>query len=299
MSNVLITGGSGLIGMHLSTILLGKGYTIGHLTRSTTKELDSIKLFSWDIDNNEIDENAIPWADHIIHLAGETVGQRWTKNTKKKILQSRVNSTMLIIEQLKRCDHQLKSLICASAIGYYGADTGDKMLIEESPPGEDFLADVVAKWEAVVDTGTNYTERLVKIRTGIVLTENGGALAKMAMPIKLGVGSALGSGEQWMSWIHIEDLCNMYVKAVEEPLHGIFNGVGPNPVSNKTFTKTLAHQLKRPILLPRVPAFVLKLMLGEMSVLALGSNRVAPVAFLKEGFTFGFPELEAALESLV
>ena len=119
------------------------------------------------------------------------------------------------------------------------------------------------------------------------------------MPIKWGAGSALGSGTQWMSWIHIEDLCNMYIKAVEEPLHGIFNGVGPNPVSNKAFTKILAHQLKRPILLPRVPALLLKLMLGEMSVLALGSNRVEPVAFLKEGFTFGFPSLDEALESLV
>ena len=299
MSNVLITGGSGLIGRHLSALLLSKGYIVGHFTRSSAKELDNIKLFTWDVENGEIDEHAIPWADHIIHLAGETVGQRWTKSTKHKILQSRVASTKLIVEQLKKNDHHLKSLICASAIGYYGAETGDKFLSEESPQGDGFLAEVVANWESTADTGVNYTERLVKIRTGIVLTENGGALAKMVMPIKLGVGSALGSGEQWMSWIHIEDLCNMYVKAVEEPLHGIFNGVGPNPVSNKAFTKILAHQLKRPILLPRVPAFVLKLMLGEMSVLALGSNRVAPVAFLKEGFTFGFPELEAALESLL
>ena len=299
MSNVLITGGSGLIGKHLSALLLSKGYTVGHLTRSDYKKLDNIKLFTWDVDKGEIDQHAIPWADYIIHLAGETVGQRWTKSAKQKILQSRVDSTLLIVEQLKKSNHQLKSLICASAVGYYGDDTGDKLLIEESPQGDGFLADVVANWEEAADSGVNYAEQLVKIRIGIVLSEEGGALSKMAMPIKWGVGSALGSGRQWLSWIHINDLCKMFLQAVEKPLHGIFNGVGPKPITNKEFTKLLAHQLKRPIILPRVPAFVLKLMLGEMSVLALGSNRAEPVAFLREGFTFGFPKLDEALKSLV
>lgn len=299
MSNVLITGGSGLIGKHLSEMLLGKGYTVGHLTRSFAKNSDDIKLFTWNVDKGEIDQHAIPWADHIIHLAGETVGQRWTKSVKQKILQSRVDSTVLIVDQLKKKNHQLKSLICASAVGYYGEDTGDKLLLEESPQGDGFLADVVANWEGAAETGTNYTERLVKIRIGIVLSAKGGAMSKMAMPIKLGVGSALGSGRQWLSWIHIDDLCKMFLQAVEEPLHGIFNGVGPYPVTNSEFTKLLAHQLKRPIILPKVPAFVLKLMLGEMSVLALGSNKAEPVAFLKEGFTFGFPKLDEALKSLI
>lgn len=299
MSNVLITGGSGLIGKHLSEMLLGKGYTVGHLTRSFAKNSDDIKLFTWNVDKGEIDQHAIPWADHIIHLAGETVGQRWTKSVKQKILQSRVDSTLLIVKELKTSHHQLKSLICASAVGYYGEDTGDKLLLEESPQGDGFLADVVANWEGAAETGTNYTERLVKIRIGIVLSAKGGAMSKMAMPIKLGVGSALGSGRQWLSWIHIDDLCKMFLQAVEEPLHGIFNGVGPYPVTNSEFTKLLAHQLKRPIILPKVPAFVLKLMLGEMSVLALGSNKAEPVAFLKEGFTFGFPKLDEALKSLI
>jgi uncharacterized protein (TIGR01777 family) len=299
MSNVLITGGSGLIGKHLSALLLSKGYTVGHLTRSESKKSDNIKLFTWDVDKAEIDEQAIPWADYIIHLAGETVGQRWTKSVKQKILQSRVDSTLLIVEQLKKSNHQLKILICASAVGYYGEDTGDKLLVEESPRGDGFLADVVANWETAADLGANHTERLVKIRIGIVLSAKGGAMSKMAMPIKLGVGSALGSGRQWLSWIHIDDLCKMFLQAVEEPLHGIFNGVGPNPVTNSEFTKLLAHQLKRTIILPKVPAFVLKLMLGEMSVLALGSNKAEPVAFLKEGFTFGFPKLDEALKSLI
>ena len=294
MSNVLITGGSGLIGKHLSSLLLSKGYTVGHLTRSVNQNSD-IKLFNWNVENGEIDEKAIPWADHIIHLAGETVGQRWTKRVKERILQSRVDSTLLIVEQLKKSNHQLKSLVSASAVGYYGDDTGDKLLLEESPQGDGFLSDVVANWEAAADTGANYTERLVKIRIGIVLTEDSGALAKMAAPIKWGVGSALGSGEQWLSWIHINDLSNMFLHAIEKPLHGVFNGVSPKPVTNNDFTKILARQLKRLLLLPHVPAFALKLLLGEMSVLALGSNRAEPVAFLEEGFTFEFSNLDEAL----
>ena len=299
MSNVLITGGSGLIGKHLSAVLLSKGYTVGHLTRSDDKISENIKLFKWNVDNGEIDNRAIPWADHIIHLAGESVGQRWTNSVKLKIRQSRIDSTLLIVQQLKKSNHKLKSLICASAVGYYGEDTGDKLLIEETPLGEGFLAEVVEKWEAAADTGASYTERLVKIRIGIVLSADGGALAKMALPIKWGVGSALGSGSQWMSWIHINDLSKMFLQTLAEPLIGVFNGVGPKPVTNNDFTKILAEQLNRPVILPKVPAFVLKLMLGEMSILALGSNRAEPVAFLKEGFTFEFAKLSEALKSLI
>jgi len=299
MSNVLITGGSGLIGKQISSVLLSKGYTIGHLSRSNNQTSDNITLFNWNVETGEIDDQAISWADHIIHLAGETVGQRWTKSAKQKILQSRVNSTLLIVEQLKKSNHQLKSFICASAVGYYGDDTGDKLLIEESPQGDGFLADVVANWEEAADTGVNYTKRLVKIRIGIVLSKEDGVLSKMAMPIKLGVGSAIGSGEQWLSWIHINDLCKMFIQAIEDPLHGVFNGVGPKPIKNGEFTKMLARRLNRPIILPKVPAFALKLILGEMAVLALGSNRAEPVAFLKEGFTFEFANLDDALKSLV
>ena len=298
MYNLLITGGSGLIGRHLTALLQSRGYTVGHLTRLKTNNLANSKLFVWDVDMGVIDEDAIPWADHIIHLAGETVGQRWTKKVKQKILQSRVDSTLLIVDQLKNSDHHLESFISASAIGYYGDDTGDKLLIEESPQGDGFLPNVTARWEDAADTASNYTARLVKIRIGIVLSKDGGALEKMAMPIKWGVGSALGNGKQWLSWIHINDLCNMFLYALEEPLAGVYNGVGLNPVTNGEFTKMLAHQLKRSIILPKVPAFVLKLMLGEMSVLALGSNRAEPVAFLKEGFTFEFAKLEEALKSL-
>ncbi|RLD22091.1 MAG: TIGR01777 family protein [Bacteroidetes bacterium] len=299
MSNVLITGGSGLVGKKLSELLMSKGYSVGHLTRSVSQKSDNIKRFFWDVENGVIEEKAVPWADHIIHLAGETVGQRWSKSVKQKIFKSRVDSTLLLVENLKKNTHHLKSFLCASAIGYYGEDTGDKLLIEESPHGDGYLADVVSNWESAADTAVSFTDRIVKIRIGIVLSEEGGALAKMLLPIKWGVGSALGSGDQWMSWVHISDLCNMFLFALEKPLHGAFNGVGINPVTNKDFTRILARHLHRPLILPNVPASVLKLMLGEMSVLALGSNRVEPVAFLKEGFTFEFAKLGEALKSLI
>jgi uncharacterized protein (TIGR01777 family) len=298
MANVLITGGSGLIGKQLSFLLLSKGYSVAHLTRSSTNKTPSIKSFIWNPEKSEIDNEAVPWANHIVHLAGENVGQPWTNKAKQRILQSRIVSTKLIAEQLKKTNNRLESFISASAIGYYGADTGDKLLIEESPHGDGFLANVTATWEEATDACTSYTDRLVKIRTGIVLSKEGGALSKMAGPIRWGVGSALGSGKQWLSWIHINDLCKMYLFAIEKPLKGVLNGVGPTPTTNSDFMKELAHQLKRPLILPKVPAMVLKLLLGEMSILVLGSNKVEPVAFLKEGFTFEFANLREALKSL-
>jgi uncharacterized protein len=299
MANVLITGGTGLIGQYLSNLLVARGYSVGHLTRSVRKKQSSIRVFKWDVGNGVIDKEAIPWSDHIIHLAGETVGQRWTKSAKQQILQSRLASTQLIIEELRNSNHRLKSFISASAIGYYGDDTGDKLLTEESIQGEGFLAKVTGSWEEAVGESANYTKRLIKIRIGVVLSSSGGALAKMATPIQWGVGSVLGSGNQWLSWIHIDDLAKMFIKALEEPMQGVYNGVSPKPVTNKEFTKMLAKQLRRSIILPPVPAFVLKLMLGGMSVLALGSNKVEPEAFLKEGFTFGFANLDEALNSLI
>jgi uncharacterized protein len=299
MANVLITGGTGLIGQYLSKLLVAKGYSVGHLTRSARKKSKNVRVFKWDVSQGEIDKEAIPWSNHIIHLAGETVGQRWTKKVKQRILQSRVDATQLIIAELKNSNHHLTSFISASAVGYYGDDTGDKLLTEECAQGEGFLARVTGNWEEAVGESANYAQRLVKIRMGVVLTSSGGALAKMATPIKWGVGSVLGSGNQWLSWIHIDDLAKMFIQALEEPLQGVYNGVSPNPVSNKEFTKMLAKKLRKPIILPPVPTFMLKLLLGEMSVLVLGSNKVEPVAFLKEGFTFGFANLDEALKSLI
>jgi len=299
MANVLITGGSGLIGRHLSAVLLHSGYNIGHLTRKPADNSGEIKQFSWDIASGKIDSEAILWSDHIIHLAGETVGQRWTKPAKEQILNSRIDSTKLLISQLKKQNHQLKSFISASALGFYGDDTGNNLLTEKSPKGSGFLSDVTSAWETAVDRVNNYADRVVKLRIGMVLAKEGGALAKMATPIKWGIGSALGSGKQWLSWIHLDDLCRVILWALIESKEGVYNCVAPNPVTNKDFTKKLANQLKRPVFLPPVPKLVLKMLLGEMAVLALGSNKAMPVALQKEGFSFEFETVEKALASLV
>lgn len=297
MPNLLITGGSGLIGQHLTALLLTKGYTVGHLTRKTRPLNHDVKQFLWDVDKSIIDADAVTWADYIIHLAGESIGQRWTKKAQQKILDSRVNSTALLTEALKN-DHNVKAFISASAIGYYGGDTKNELLSETSSPGNDFLSEVVVKWENAIDQASEHVDRVVKMRTGIVLA-NGGALDKMITPVRLGVGSALGSGKQWMSWIHIDDLCDMFLYAIENPLIGIFNGVSPNPVTNLEFTKILAAELKRPLFMPNVPSFVLKLLLGKMAVLALGGNRIVPAAFLKENYNYKYESLNEALKSLV
>ncbi|RLD23855.1 MAG: TIGR01777 family protein [Bacteroidetes bacterium] len=298
MPNILITGGSGLIGQHLTKLLISKGYQVAYLTRKINAQTQGIKQFIWDVNKGEIDGEAIHWADSIIHLAGESVGQRWTKKVQRKILNSRVDSTRLLVDQLKANNHKVKAFVSASAVGYYGADTKNEILTETSAPGKDFLADIAINWEKAADQAKAYTDRIVKIRIGIVLAD-GGALAKMAAPIKLGAGSALGSGNQWMSWIHIDDLCNMFLYAIENPVKGVFNGVGPRPATNNEFTKILAKQLKRPLFMPNVPSFVLKLLLGKMAGLVLGGNKAMPTAFLNENYTFKYEELSEALKSLV
>ena len=299
MANILITGGSGVIGERLSKLLLNKGFSVGHLTRSNQNKDGEIKYFNWSPENNVIDPLAVTWADHIIHLAGETVGQRWTAMVKKKILASRVETTQLLLDELERNNHRIASFVSASAIGYYGDDCGGELQTESSKKGQGFLSDVVEEWESTANKMEPFCDRIVKIRIGIVLTKKGGALSKMAMPIRFGLGAALGSGHQWMSWIHVDDLCKMFLKATEEPLEGVYNGVGPNPVTNKEFTKLLAKQLRRPLIFPKIPGFFLKALLGEMSVLALGSIKAVPDAFVKEGFTFEFKTLDEAIKSLV
>ncbi len=299
MARVLITGGSGLIGRHLTPLLLRQGHEVAHLTRNPHYRPGDIKSFRWDVGQQAIDPAAIPWAEHIIHLAGESVGQRWTKGVKNRILHSRIASTELLRNQLAATRHHLQSFISASALGFYGDNTGNTLLTEASPRGEGFLADVVYAWEAAVDRTAPHADRVVKIRIGVVLAKEGGALPKMLAPVTWGVGAALGSGRQWLSWLHVEDLCRIFLLALTQPLQGVYNGVGPNPVTNKDFTQKLAKQVKRPLFLPPVPSFALRLLLGEMAVLALGGNRAQPAALIEEGFTFTYAGLEPALANLL
>jgi uncharacterized protein len=295
---ILITGASGLIGKSLTGSLLEKGYYVHHLSRRDKGNDANVKTFKWDVYKNEIDENCINGVDAIIHLAGEGIAdKRWTKKRKEQILQSRIRSIRMLYELLKKKDHQVKAVISASAIGYYG-DQGEKLLDEENPPGSDFLAGVCVEWEKAAGEGKTLGLRVVKLRTGIVLDKNDAALSQMALPIKYGLGASLGSGKQWVSWIHLIDTIRMYIFALENNLDGVFNMAAPNPVTNKQLTKAIAEELNRPLWLPAIPGFVLKIILGEMSEAVLSSTKVSSDKIQTVGFEFRFPLLKDALHNI-
>ncbi len=295
--HILLTGGTGLIGGNLTEALLAKGYTVSHLSRSSGKD-PKIKTFLWDVDRGEIDEQCINGVDTIIHLAGAGIAdKRWTDERKKVMINSRVKSIELIYDLLRRKNNQVKSVISASAIGYY-SDRGEELLTEGSPPANDFLARCCVEWEAAVDEGQKLDLRIVKFRTGVVLDE-GGALAKMAAPVKLYIGSPLGNGKQWIPWIHNDDVVGMYLYAVEnKDLTGVYNMVAPNPVTNAQITKAIAVQLNKPLWMPNVPAIILKLALGEMSTIVLGSTKVSAQKIETEGFKFKYQDIASALKEI-
>ncbi|WP_439881513.1 TIGR01777 family oxidoreductase [Pontibacter sp. MBLB2868] len=294
---ILITGGSGLIGMRLSEILIDQGYEVAHLSRNPDK-VSSYKTFKWDVKNNYIDDNAISYADYIIHLAGASVAEeKWTEERKKEILSSRVDSTNLLYECLNKTNHHVLGFISGSAIGIYG-DSGEQLVSEESTYGDDFLAEVCKAWEAAAWKMHELKIRTVILRQGIVLSNKGGALPQIAKPVRMMAGAPLGSGKQYMSWIHIDDLCDLFIRAIEDTqFEGIYNAVAPHPVTNAEFTKSLANAMHKPLVLPKVPAFAVNLMMGEMSEVVLSGQRVSANKVLQTGFTFEYNYLEEALES--
>jgi uncharacterized protein (TIGR01777 family) len=299
MKKILITGGSGLVGTELSALLKEKGFEVAHLTRKK-KDHYPYQQFEWNIKKQEIEKDAIGFADVIIHLAGAGVAdKKWTTERKKLILESRTQSAALLHKTISEMPEEApQHFISASAIGYYGMDTGNKLMDENSEAGNDFLADVTKKWEASVDQFESLKIPTAKIRIGIVLTDKGGALPQLAQPIKLMAGAPLGSGEQWMSWIHIEDLASLFLYALENKLTGVYNGVGPDPSTNKEVTKSVAKALKKPLILPNVPAFAMKLILGEMAQMVIGGNKVSAEKTLKTGFEFKFNKLDDALKDI-
>jgi uncharacterized protein len=296
--NILITGASGLIGTRLTEILLKRGHQVSHIGR--TRRSKSVPQFIWDIELGIMDPRAIANADVIIHLAGTNVAdERWTQKRKSEILQSRVKSTEVLYNVLKKGTYPVKTIVSASAIGYYGFENEKEIFTEDSPAGTDFLAQVTQQWESEVDKISSLGIRVAKIRTGVVLSEQGGALKEMAKPVKLGLGAALGSGHQYVSWIHLDDLCMIFCKAVEDPaMHGPYNAVAPNPVTNVDMTRSIAKVLKRPFWLPAVPAFLLKMALGEMAVIVTKGNQVSAAKIMKAGFEFQYPDLENTLRNL-
>ena len=296
--NILITGGSGLLGRQLTKALLNKDYTVSHLSRKPGSNLN-VKTYVWDIDKGIIDEHCIDDVDTIVHLAGTGIAdKRWTDARKKELIDSRTKSIGLIYDLLKKKQHQVTAVVSASGIGYY-SNRGDELMTENDAPANDFIARCCVEWEAAVDEGEKLGLRVLKFRTGVVLDKDGGALPTLAKPIKLYVGSALGKGKQWVPWIHWLDVVNMYLLGIENTgLKGVYNMVAPNPVTNKQLTQAVAKQLNKPLWAPNVPAFLLKLLLGEMSSIVLGSTKVSAQKIQDAGFKFAYAELPAALKEI-
>lgn len=294
MQNILITGGSGLVGQRITALLEKKGYKVAWLSRAAQSDR---KSFIWDIERQNIDPKAIEWADAIIHLAGAGVAEkRWTPERKKLILNSRTHSTQLLFDALEKAENRPNTFISASAVGFYGFNTGTGLVDETSQAGSDFLAEVVKAWENEVKKMESLDIRTVLLRIGIVLDSEGGALGEMLKPP---VAAPLGSGDQWMSWIHIEDLARMFVYALEKTtLQGVYNAVGPNPATNQQLTQEAANAKGKTYIGIGVPGFALKLVLGEMAAMVLGGNRVSCQKIQKTGFQFEFYELSAALKDI-
>lgn len=295
---VLITGASGAIARMLSKKLENE-YSIRFLTRKKEAENE----FEWDLENQIIDEKAFENVSHIIHLAGANISEkRWSDDRKKQLISSRVDSAKLILSTLKKKNLKLKSFISASGINFYGTKTTDKIFTENDASGNDFLSDVVVVWEKAADEfkEQNIAERVVKIRTAVVLSKNEGALAKMMTPIKFGIGSPLGSGKQYMPWIHIDDICSIYEFALKNPeVEGSFNATAPQHTTNENLTKLIAEVLKKPLFMPNVPSFILKLIFGELADALLEGSRASSEKIQKAGFEFKFPDLKMALEDLL
>lgn len=300
METVLITGGTGLIGRSLCKTLTKSGYSISILSTSG-KEVAGCKTYPWNPAAGNIDSQAVAEADHIIHLAGANIGaQKWTAARKQEIVDSRVKSGELLFRTYQANSGRLKSFITASATGYYGGITTAKIYTEEDDPAGDFLGETCRRWEETAGLFENAGIRTVKLRTGIVLDKNDGALARLLLPVKLFAGSALGSGRQYMAWIHPDDLCEMYLKAVADPgMTGAYNAAAPQFVTNKEFTRSLADVMHKPLWLPNIPAMILKAVFGEMSAIILEGSRVSADKIMKAGFSFRFPELKPALENIL
>ncbi|MFN2262127.1 MAG: TIGR01777 family oxidoreductase [Psychroflexus sp.] len=297
---VLITGATGLVGQVLTKQLLERGDVVNYLTTRSSKveNQNNYQGYKWDTKNQIIDKDCFNGVECIINLAGASVAERWTDSHKKAILNSRIDSLKLLYDSLCEIDHEVKHLISASAIGVYPSSLTKLYEESETDLSDDFLGHVVQEWEKASGQFEQLNINVAQIRIGVVLAENGGALEKMEKPIKNYVGAVLGSGKQWQSWIHVKDLASLFCHVMDEHLTGVYNGVAPNPVNNKELTNALAKILDKPILLPPAPKFALKLLLGEMSQIVLGSQLVSADKIQEEGFLFEFPQLEHALEEI-
>ena len=298
---VVITGATGLIGRQLTEMLLAQNYRPVWISRKKRLTAAPVPVFVWKVEENFLEEGALDGADAIVHLAGAKVAEgRWTEARKQLILDSRTGPTDLLHRKIKAPGRKPAVFVSASAVGLYGSRIADEPAAENSPAGSDFLASVVREWEARADRISALGLRTVKVRIGVVLSDKGGALEKLSLPVKVGAGAALGKGNQFIPWVHQHDLCRLFVRAIEdENFEGAYNAVAPENITNKEMTKQLAAVLKRPLFLPNIPEFALRLSLGEMSEIVLGGRRVSSEKVLQTGFTFDFPDIESALKNLM
>lgn len=298
---VLITGATGLIGQEIVKLCHKQNMSVNYLTTSKSKiqQSENYKGFYWNPKIQEIDNNCFKHVDAIIHLAGATVSKRWTSTYKKQILNSRKETTELLINSLKGESHTIQQVVSASAIGVYPDSLVNYYDQTFKGISNSFLGQVVNTWEKSVDGFSKLNITVSKIRIGLVLSNKGGALQEMIKPIKFGFGAAFGSGKQWQSWIHIQDLAHMFLYVLQNKLAGVYNGVSPNPVSNKELTKTIAKVLRKPLFLPNIPQFLMRFILGEMHILLFESQRVSSKKIEDKGFQFKYHHLEPALIDLL
>jgi uncharacterized protein (TIGR01777 family) len=303
MQTIAITGGTGLVGKALTSLLVNKGYKVIVFSRKKATDTSNITYAIWDVDNQQIDITALRQADYIIHLAGAGVmDKKWTASYKQEIINSRVKSGELLVNTLKNNANKVKAIVSASAIGFYGEDKSDNYFFtEEDKADSGFLGSTCKLWEDSISKASEINIRVVKLRTGIVLSKAGGAFAEFVKPLKFKLATILGNGNQVISWIHIDDLCHQYVYAIEnEKMNGVYNAVAPNPVTNKNLMLTLAKKLCGKFYIPLyVPSFLLKLMMGDRSIEILKSARVSSKKIKDVGFNFTYTNVDDAIESLI
>lgn len=297
---VLITGATGLIGSKLSSLCREEGIKVNYLTTSKSKieNKDDYQGFYWDPKNDVIEGGCLKNVHTIVHLAGASIAEPWSDSYKKTIIKSRTQTAALLHKTLSENSHQVENFISASAIGVYPSSLEKLYFEDDKVVADNFVGEVVKKWEAAADDFESLGLDVAKVRVGLVLAEDGGMLEKIKKPISLNMGAALGSGKQWQSWIHIEDLAGIFLFAIKNQLTGVYNAVAPNPVTNKELTKELASIMGKSVWLPNVPSFALKALLGEMSQIVLSSQLVSSKKIESAGYNFNYTNLSRALGDL-